>query len=106
MAKPAEIEFKDLPFINLLASYNVFGKWSPAVYKSKNDDTYSIRIAIESSYNNVNGRSSHSWNYFTIDTTGLIIESPRTMGKMFTKKFRITNMPEFVEAYKDIKVNE
>ena len=73
------------------------GNQSDAV--NKKEKGYSIRIFV------CIGLKSE-WQYFELDTTGLIVESPRGMAKEFNKKMRITNMDKMVEIYKDKKLNQ
>lgn len=97
MSKVEEISYIGFPFLNRLASYCVFGNQSDAV--NKKEKGYSIRIFV------CIGLKSE-WQYFELDTTGLIVESPRGMAKEFNKKVRITNMDRMVEVYKDKKLNQ
>jgi hypothetical protein len=95
--KIREISYQVFPFLNQLASYCVFGNRSDAVFK--NEKGYGIRIV-----KSLGMRSE--WEYFKLDLTGLIIESPRGYATLFNKKVRITNMEEMVVAYKDKIVGE
>lgn len=103
--KVHDISYKDFPLTHLLASYRVFGKWSPAVNKRENG-TYSIRILVGRQESFRTGGVNESWGYFEVDPTGLIIESPRGMAKHFTKKVRIIDMEDFFELYKDKIINQ
>ncbi len=96
--KIKEIKYAIFPFLDRLASYNIFGNQSYAVNKDDKGN-YSIRIFVSL------GLKSE-WQYFNLDSTGLIIESPRGMSKQFTKKIRITDMDAMVEAYKGKIVNQ
>ena len=97
MSKVKEIKYSEFPFLNRLASYYIFGKQSDAV--NKKEEGYSIRIFVSI------GMKSE-WQYFELNTTGLIIKSPRGMAKEFNKKVRITNMDKMVEEYKGKKLNQ
>jgi len=92
-----EIKFESFPYLNRLASYFIFGKQCDAVYKK--EDEYGIRIFKTIGMKN-------AWDYFCLDETGMITQSPRGMAKQFNKKIRITNMDEMVEAYKGKRVNQ
>ncbi|MDD5589160.1 MAG: hypothetical protein PHP92_03850 [Candidatus Nanoarchaeia archaeon] len=81
-----------------LASYYIFGNWSPAVWKNKEGE-YGIRIIKNL------GRTHREWEYFELDKAGLITSTPRGMTKQF-KNIRIIDIDEMVEFYKDKKLNE
>ncbi len=97
MSKIEEIKYAEFPFLDRLASYCVLGNQSNAV--NKKEVGYSIRIFVSIGMKN-------EWQYFELDTAGLILESPRGMAKQFNKKIRIVNMDEMVEAYRDKKINQ
>lgn len=98
-----EISYKNFPYLPDIASYQVFGKWSPAVYKEAKG--YGIRI-LKSQTVRFDGSTNTSWDYFKLDENGLIVESPRGLSKQFTRKVRITDMETFVESYKEKRINE
>ena len=108
--KVREITYDKFPFLSELASYHL-GRFCPAVHEESRwgDEAvnrgYGIRI-IDSRMNSRRGYETLSWEYFKADPTGLIVESPRGMASQFNKKLRITNMPAFVEAYRDKILNE
>lgn len=97
-----EITFDQFPHTDIIASYNILGRFSPAVYKRKNG--YGIRIikSIGFSGRNIN----QSWDYFDLDKTGMITTSPRGMAREFNKKVRITDMDQAVEKYKETIINQ
>lgn len=97
--KIKEIEYKDFPLLKYLASYNPLGKQSYAVWEDT-EGNYNIRI-IKSL-----GHTRKEWEYFELDSTGLILKSPRGMAKQFNKRIRITNIKEMLEEYKDKIINQ
>ncbi len=98
MKKIKEISYFDLPFLQEVASYNVFGRQSDGVWKKDNGE-YFIRI--------IKLLGLHSeWEYFELDPTGLITQSPRGLARFYNKKIRIINMEDMVTAYKGKIVNQ
>jgi hypothetical protein len=88
---------ESFPLKSRLASYRVFS-WSPAILKK--DTGYSVRIIMSGGY----GKTS--WDYFDMDSTGLILTSPRGLAKQFNNKIRYTDMDEMVEKYKEKVINQ
>jgi len=96
--KVKEISWKDFSMLKYLASYCVFGNQSFAVGKDK--DSYFIRVIKSLGY------SKREWEYFSLDSSGLITESPRGMAKQFNKKIRIIDMEDMVNEYKGKIINQ
>ena len=95
--KVKEITHQEFGHRDRLASYNMWGNHSDAVMKKK--DGYSIRLAVSI------GMKSE-WTYFELDTTGLIIQSPRGMAKCYNKRVRITDMDAMVSEFKGKVINQ
>ncbi len=96
--KIREISFDEFPYKHKISSIRVFGRFSSAVFKNENN-TYGIRIKTGESWRGTN--TSYEWDYFGIDSTGLITSSPRGLAKQFNKKVRIIDIEKQVEEYKD-----
>ena len=97
--KVIEQTFDRFPHKHLLASYRMFGRFSPAIFKKETG--YGVRI-LKSRFNYGQGAE---WEYFDLDETGLVMSSPRGMARQFNKKIRYTNMDEVVEEYKDREIS-
>ena len=97
-----EITFEQFPLKDQIASYNVLGKFSPAVMKR--DDGYCIRIIKGKSF--LGSHTTMNWDYFDLDDSGMITTSPRGMAKQFNRKIRITDIAEAVEEYKETVINQ
>ena len=97
-----EITFDQFPLKERIASYNVLGTFSPAVFKREKG--YCIRI-IEGQVIRGNN-TTMQWNYFDLDEAGMIIKSPRGMAREFNKKVRITDIDQAVESHKDVVINQ
>lgn len=107
--KVTEITLEQFDFVDKLASYRIFGNWSPAIYEEKDNEGdvsgYGLRIIVGLS-TTIRGDRSYKWDYFKTDATGLILTSPRGLGKPYNKKVRITDLPQAVIEYKDKHINE
>lgn len=100
--KVSEIKFNEFAYKNMVSSYQIFGKFSPAIFKREKG--YGIRIKTGSSWRG--DRKSDSYDYFTLEEDGLITISPRGEAKRFNKKVRITDISDMVEKYKLRRINE
>lgn len=97
MAKAFEIKFENFPYRNHVAAYELGGKVFPPVCKDENGK-YHIRIKTGMS---VRGRYvSYSYDYFVLDETGLIIQSPRGLAREYNKKVRIIDIAQITAQYK------
>lgn len=102
-AKAQEHSFLgSFPLKDRLASYTVFGSWSPAVWKTS--DGYGARILVGSKAGARGTRMD--WDYFGFDREGTVVQSPRGMAKQFNGKVRFVDMDRAVEEYKAKRVNE
>lgn len=107
LKNPTEISFDDLGFTNQLASYSLsYGHFSPAVGHESEGRGFYIRILGGRSWR---GNTTHtSWEYFKVDESGLITESPRGMAKRYNGRVRIKldTLEQAVEEYKEKRVNQ
>lgn len=91
-----------------LASYTMFGKFHPAVYKkydSKGEfEGYGIRV-ITKRIQKFNGSTEYTWDYFELDKEGVVTKCPRGHTKQY-KGTTIDNIEQAVEEYKDKHINE
>lgn len=85
-----EINVEQLPFE--LASYNFMGRFCPAV------TTNSIRI-LKGSSHSLGGNTTTTYDYFKLNSDGVIIQSPRGYAKEYNKKVKIINMEEAIKKY-------
>jgi hypothetical protein len=100
-------KIQEIPFITFaaqqrLASKEMYGRFYPAVTKDVSQEgtvTYNICIKTGESW-----RGQYvtvSWDYFKLDATGLIYQSPHGSAKQYNKKIRLLDMDKAVEMYKD-----
>jgi|SRR3990167_10838876 len=94
-----EITFKQLPF---KAVSMFFGGLRPAVFK-KDNGTFGIRIKTGES--RIGQNISENWEYFDLDSTGLITASPRGYASQFNKKVRIIDIEQAVDEYSNKVIN-
>jgi len=66
--------------------------WSPPIFKQKDWISYGIRIVTSSSYNNRSWLRNTSYDYFDINSDGIITSAPRWFAKM--KGTLVTNIKE------------
>lgn len=88
-----EIELKQFPFKPVPQA--MFGAVRPGVFRREHTGGYGIRI--EKSYHRGPTTISMAWDYFELDSTGLITKSPHGMAKRFNKKVRITDIDKHVD---------
>ena len=100
--KVQEITFVQFPLRNQICSMSFMG-FSPAVFKQQHSG-YGIRISKGGSWSS-NGSRSCSFDYFELDDTGLITDSPRGMAKQFNNKVRITDISAACDKYKEERIN-
>ena len=99
MIKIREIKLSQLP----IKPVSMFlGGLRPAVFKNENG-TFGIRILTGESWRGDTQRQE--WDYFELDNTGLITASPRGKASLYNKKFRIVDIENAVEEYKDKVIN-
>lgn len=78
--------------------YNLGGGYCPGVIKDPKTGGYSVRILTGDGWRG--DTRSTQWDYFEMDPTGLVISSPRGLGKEFNGRIRIVGLDEGVERYK------
>jgi len=96
-----EIAFNQFSPRNMIASMTAWG-WSPAI--GMRGDGYYIRVLT--GYSHQGNNISSTYGYYNLDSTGLILESPRGQAKTWNKRVRINGMETIVEKYKDWHINE
>ena len=78
-----------------IVAMNGLGKnYQPPIVKRKNGD-YLVRILKGQKvwYKNGNTHTENSWDYFDLDSTGLILKAPRGYSSQF-KNVRITDIEQ------------
>lgn len=86
--KVRDISLKDFPF---QPAAMFFGRLRPGVFE-REAGGFGIRIKVgESRYG---GHFTVRWDYFELDSTGLITKSPRGYSKQYTNKVRILDIAE------------
>jgi len=98
MKKIIEISYKHFERFDL-ASMS-FGGFRPAIFKSS-DSSRGFGIRIRTGRGWRGDTQSENWDYFELDSTKLIISSPRGMAKQYNKKCRVTDIEVGVEEYKE-----
>jgi hypothetical protein len=86
--KIREIKMAEFPFTG--TGYWLYDKYSPGILKTK--DGYQIRI--KTSHMVRGGLEKLQFDYFKLDSTGLIVESPRGEGKEYNRKVRIVDIAQ------------
>ena len=90
----------DIKELGDLASYTVFGEFSPAI--TKEEGGYSIRI-LKAVRRTLNMRQVE-WEHFFTDLDGIITKSPYGWGKKFNKK-QIKDIEKEYKKYENKRIN-
>jgi hypothetical protein len=89
-----EMTYADLANVFTPASYYFGRTWCPAV--DAGGDGYQIRVVKNDT--RTGSSQTTSYDYFRLDSTGLVVESPRGYAKDYTKRVRVVDIAEVAKA--------